>query len=251
PIPATLLLWGFLLAGFIAYNLFEGTSRSRLTWTLVTVVAYGVLTLPSILPLGALPAIQSTIDVIALVTALTLAAQLGRRDLPRALRDWALIMAISLYTSLGVQAMKLVVNGFSDKIGPLVLLVLLPPLAFEALSLIMRRIGRLGSSPTANVFAVAIATALGVIIFAFTMFNASTPTIWRILFGFVVALLIGGALLVGLMTRPLVFAASGSRATPTKGFNLARTLVELSHDPILIALAIYIPLRLLSFVPAQ
>jgi hypothetical protein len=251
PIPATLLLWGFLLSGFIAYNLFEGTFRSRLPWTLLTVGAYAALTIPDVLPPGVWHGPQNTVDALSLVTAVTLAAQLGRRDLPRALRDWALIMAVALYTSLGVQAMKLVVNGFPDKIGPLVVLVLLPPLAYEALSLIMRRVGRPGSSPAASIVAVILATSLGVIIFSLTMFNPNTELLWRVIFGLMLALVIGGALLVGLLTRPLVFAASGSRTTPTKGFNFARTLVELSHDPILIALAIYIPLRLFSFVSPQ
>lgn len=246
PIPATLLLWGFLLTGFASYNLFEGSTRTRWMLTLLAVGAYSALSIP-----GVLYGPDLTVEALGPVVAISLAAQLGRRDLPRALRDWALIMAVSLHASLGVQAMKLVVNGFSDKIGPLVMLVLLPPLVYEALSLVMRRVGRMGSSPAANVIAVAIATAVGVGIFSFTMFNAATETVWRIIFGLIVALLIGCALVVGVLTRPLVFAASGSRAAPTKGFNLARTLVELSHDPILIALAIYIPLRLLSFVPAQ
>jgi hypothetical protein len=140
--------------------------------------------------------------------------------------------------------MWLVVNSFAAKIGPLVLLVLLPPLAFEALSLIMRRVGRSPSSPAANAVALILATALGVIIFSLTMFNPATEPLWRVIFGLLVGVLIGSALLIGLLTRPLVSAASGSRAAPAKGINLARLLVELSHDPILIALALYIPLRL-------
>jgi hypothetical protein len=244
PIPATLLLWGFLLVGIAANNLFEGEARSRLALTLLAVAAYGVLTVP-----GVLVGPERTVDVIGPVTALTLAAQLVRRDLPRALRDWALVMGIALYASLGVQAMWLVANSFANKIGPLVVLVLLPPLVFEAVLLIMRRVGRVGSSLVVSVVSLALATALGVIVFSLTMFNVDTDPLWRVIFGLLLGILIGGALLIGLLTRPLVFAASGSleaRANaPARGINLARTLVELSHDPILIALALYIPLRLI------
>lgn len=242
PIPATLLLWGFILSGVVAYNLIEGTPRARLIWTLVTAAAYAGLTLP-----GVLFSAERTVDALGPVTALTLAAQLGRHDLQRALRDWALIVAVALFTSLGVQAMKLVVNGFSDKLGPLIFLVLLPPLAFEALLLIMRRVGKPGSSPAASIVALILATSLGVVIFSLTMFNPTTEPLWRIIFGLMVGILIGGALLIGYLTRPLVSAASGSRAAPAtaRSINLPRTLVELSHDPILIALALYIPLRLL------
>lgn len=240
PVPATLLLWGFLLVGIASNNLFEGTARSRLTWTLLALGAYAALTVPGVL-LGP----ERTVDALGPVTGLALAAQLGRRDLPRALRDWALVIAVALYSSLGVQAMKLVVDSFANRLGPLVLLVLLPPLAFEALLLIMRRLGRLGSSPLANGIALILATAVGVVIFSLTTLNASTELLWRIIFGLLVGILIGGALLIGLLTRPLVSAASGSRAVPSKNLNLARTLVELSHDPILIALALYVPLRLL------
>jgi hypothetical protein len=239
PVPATLLLWGFLLAGIASNNLFEGTQRSRLIWTLLTVAAYGALTIP-----GVLIGPERTVDALGPVAALTLAAQLGRRDLPRALRDWALVLAVALYSSLGVQAMWLVVNSFSNTVGPLVLLVLLPPLIFEAVSLVIRRIGRLGNSPAASVVSLILATSLGVVVFSLTMFNVATDPLWRAIFGLLVGVLIGGALLIGLLTRPLVSAASGSRAAPAKGFNLARTLVELSHEPILIALALYIPLRL-------
>ena len=239
PVPFTLLLWGFLLAGIATNNLLEGSARSRLAWTLLAVAAYGALTIP-----GILVGPESTVNALGPVTALALAAQLGRRDLPRALRDWALIMAVALYSSLGVQAMWLVVNSFAARIGPLVLLVLLPPLAYEALSLVMRRVSRSPNSSAANAVALILATALGVVIFSLTMFNPATELLWRVIFGLLVGVLIGSALLIGLLTRPLVSAASGSRAAPSKGINLARTLVELSHDPILIALALYIPLRL-------
>jgi hypothetical protein len=58
--------------------------------------------------------------------------------------------------------------------------------------------------------------------------------------------------MIGLLTQPLISAASGSRtaANPARGINVGRALVELSHEPILISLAIYIPLRLLSFLAA-
>lgn len=240
PIPATLLVWGALLSGLAYSNLFEGTSRSRFTWTLLTVAAYAALTLP-----GVLIGPERTVDALAPVVALTLAAQLGRRDLPRALRDWALVVGVALYSSLGVQAMGLVINSFGNKIGPLAALVLLPPLLFEALLLLMRRSGRGGRVAVAA--SLVLSTGIGVAIFALTMFNAATDPLWRGIFGALVGILIGGALVVGLLTRPLALAASGARAqpdVPAKGINIGRTLVELSHDPILIALALYIPLRL-------
>ncbi len=240
PVPATLLLWGFLLSGFASHNLFEGSRRNRLVWSLLTVATYGALTLP-----GLLIGPERTVEALGPVTALTLAAQLPRHDLPRALRDWALVMGVALYSSVGVQAMWLVANSFANRLAPLILLVLLPPLVFEALSLATRRLGRRTNITAANLIALILATALAVVLFSFTMFNADTEPLWRVIFGLLVALLIGTALLIGLLTRPLVSAASGSRASTAPGLNLARTLVELSHDPILIALALYIPLKLL------
>lgn len=248
PIPATLILWGFLLVGVASANLFEGSPRLRLTWTLLALCAYGALTVP-----GVLISPDRTVDALAPVAALTLVVHLGRRDLPRALRDWALVMAIALYASLGVQAMWLVINSFGSKYGPVVFMVavLLPPLLFEAVSLFIRRVNRFRTSMLANIVGLLFATALGMTAFSLTVLNSSTALSWRVIFGLLVGILIGGALLAGLFTRPLVSAASGSRAsqgTPNKGLNLGRTLVELSHEPILISLALYIPLRLISYI---
>ena len=69
--------------------------------------AYGTLTIP-----GVLIGPDRMVDALGPVAALTLVAHLFRHDLPRALRDWALVMALSLYTALGVQAMWLVINSF-------------------------------------------------------------------------------------------------------------------------------------------
>ena len=251
PIPATLILWGFLLVGVASANLFEGTPRLRLTWTLLTLAAYGTLTIP-----GVLIGPDRTVDALGPVAALTLVVHLFRHDLPRALRDWALVIAIALYASLGVQAMWLVINSFGTTFGPVVFMVavLLPPLVYEAVALILRRFPNYRASVAANVVGLLFATALGVTGFSLTVLNSSTALLWRVIFGLLVGILIGGALLTGHFTRPLVSAASGSRApqgTPNKGLDLARTLVELSHEPILISLALYIPLRFISFIATQ
>jgi hypothetical protein len=251
PIPATLVLWGFLLVGVASANLFEGSQRQRLLWTLLTLCAYGVLTIP-----GVLVGPDRTVEALGPVAALTLVVHLGRRDLPRALRDWALVMALALYASLGVQAMWLVINSFGSTYGLVVFMVavLLPPLLFEAASLVLRRVERFRTSVAASIVGLLLATALGMTAFSLTILNSSTTLSWRIVFGLLAGIVIGGALLVGLFTRPLISAASGARAsqgTPGRGLNLARTLVELSHEPILISLALYIPLRLISYVATQ
>jgi len=250
PIPAALIVWGALFVTIAASNLFEGTQRIRWVWSALALAAYLALTIP-----GVLISPDRMVDALGPVAALTLVAHLGRRDLPRALRDWALVIGLSLYTALGVQAMWLVVNSFGNADGPVVFLiaVVLPPIIFEAVLLLLRRIGPLRTNLPAHIVGLVLATSVAVVVFSLAFLNSSTQFGWRIFFGLLVGILIGGALLIGLLTQPLISAASGSRAAPnpSKGINLGRALVELSHEPILISLAMYIPLRLLSFLAGQ
>lgn len=257
PIPAILIIWGALFVGIAGTNLFEGSRSIRWGWSALTIGAYLALTVP-----GVLIGPDRMVDALAPVAALTLVAHLGRRDLPRALRDWALVMGLALYSAVGIQAMWLVVNSFGNSVGPLVFLVavVLPPLIFEAILLFLRRISSLRDSIPAHIAGLVLATSVAVTVFSLTLLNSSTELGWRIIFGLLVGLLIGIALMIGLFTQPLIAAASGSRtlhttigdptATSAKGINLGRALVELSHEPILISLAIYVPLRLLSFLSA-
>jgi hypothetical protein len=251
PIPAILIVWGGLVVGVAASNLLENLPSLRVAWIALAVGAYLALTIPGVL----IGRPDKMVDALAPVTALTLVAHLGRQDLQRALRDWALVMGLSLYAALGVQAMWLVVSVFGNDRGPLVFLVavLLPPLIFEAVLLLLRRAGPLKNNPVAHVVGLAFSTALAVVVFAATQLNTSMEFVWRLIFGLLVGILIGTALLIGLLTEPLVSAASGSHSIsrPGQGLNLAGALVELSHEPILISLAIYIPLRLLFPVSAQ
>ncbi len=250
PIPAALIVWGALFVTIAGNNLFEGTQAIRWTWSALALGAYLALTIP-----GVLISPDRMVDALGPVAALTLVAHLGRRDLPRAMRDWALVVGLSLYAALGVQAMWLIVNSFGNADGPVVFLiaVVLPPIIFEAILLFLRRVEPLRDNLPAHVIGLVLATSVAVVVFSLTFLNSSTQLGWRIIFGLLVGILIGGALLIGLLTQPLVSAASGSRASanPTRGINLSRALVELSHEPILISLAMYVPLRLLSFLAGQ
>ena len=245
PIPATLILWGGLLVGIASSNLFEGDRPLRVAWGALAVGAYAALVIP-----GVLIGPDRLAQALGPVTALTLAAHLGRRDLPRALRDWAFVMALAVYAGLGVQAMWHVVNSFGNRAGPLVFLaaVVLPPLVFEGAMLVLRRVGGFRDSLAANAAALLLATSVSVAVVSATMLNASTGLLWRVIFGLAAGVLIGGAMLVGIATRPLVAAASGSLAARGRGATFGRALVELSHEPILISLVVYIPLLFLSVV---
>jgi hypothetical protein len=247
PIPAAFILWGGLVVGIASSNLFEGDLSLRIAWGALAVGAYSALVIP-----GVLIGPDRLAQALGPVAALTLAAHLGRRDLPRALRDWAFVMALALYAGLGVQAMWNVVNSFGNRAGPLVFLaaVVLPPLVFEGTLLVLRHVAGLRESVLAQVAALLLATSVSVAVVSATMLNASTGLAWRIIFGLAAGVLIGGALLVGLATRPLIVAASGSLAARGKGPTLGRALVELSHEPILISLVVYIPLLFLSAVGA-
>jgi hypothetical protein len=247
PIPATLILWGGLLVGIAAANLFEGATQLHVAWIALTIGAYGALAIP-----GVLVGPDKLAQALGPVTALTLAAHLGRHDLPRALRDWALVMALAIYAGLGVQAMWHVVNSFGNRAGPLVFLaaVVLPPLLLEGALLLIRRVQGLRESLAARAVALVLATSVSVAVVSDTMLNISTSLLWRIVFALAAGLLIGGALLLGLITRPLVAAASGSLTARGRGASIGRAVVELSHEPILISLVVYIPLLFLTVVGA-
>jgi hypothetical protein len=249
PIPATLILWGGLVVGIASSNLFEGDLPLRIAWGALAVGAYGALVIP-----GVLIGPDKMAQALGPVTALTLAAHLGRRDLPRALRDWAFVMALAIYAGLGVQAMWHVINSFGNRAGPLVFLaaVVLPPLVFEGAQLVLRRIGVFREGLLASAFALLLATAVAVSVVSATMLNVSTALPWRIVFALAAGVLIGGALLIGLATRLLVAAASGALAArgSGRGTTFGRALVELSHEPVIISLVVYIPLLFLSVVGA-
>jgi hypothetical protein len=244
-IRAALLLWGGLVVGIAANNLFESGRDVRLAWVALAVGAYAALAVPAIVSEPG-----KLVDALGPVAALTLAAHLGRRDLPGALRDWALIMALALYAALGVVSMWLVVDSFRG-FGPLVFLVavLFPPLVFEAALLLLRRVAGLRDSLPAHLAALALSASLAMLVFSVTLLNRSTPLLWALIFDLAAGLLIGGALLVGLLTRPMVEAAAGHPQAPSSRAGLGRALVELSHGPILISLAIYFSLRLLNIAP--
>ncbi|HET6314307.1 MAG TPA: hypothetical protein VFH60_10745 [Chloroflexia bacterium] len=241
PVMATLLVWGALVVGVASSNLFEGPTPLRLAWGALTVGAYVALTLPTLVT----NAPSRLVDALGPVAALTLVAHLGRRDLQRALRDWALVMSLALYASLGVHAMWLLLGVFG-KFGPLVfvLSVLLPPLLFEAILLALRRIGRPTSILPPTV-ALLLATVLSTVVVSLNLLNRSTELAWLLLFNLIIATLIGTGLVVSYLTRPMMEAASGAHRLHPRAIDLGRALVELSHGPILISLALYLPLRLL------
>ncbi|HEY0072434.1 MAG TPA: hypothetical protein VGE04_20935 [Chloroflexia bacterium] len=241
PVMATLLVWGALVVGVAASNLFEGPASLRWAWGALALGAYIALTLPTLV--SNTP--SRLVDALGPVAALTLAAHLGRRDLQRALRDWALVMSLALYASLGVHAMWLLLGVFGS-FGPLVFLlsVLLPPILFEAILLALRRIGGQGSLlPPA--IALLLATLLSTVVVSVNLLNRSTELTWLLLFDLIIAALIGIGLVVSYLTRPLMEAASGAHRSHPRAIDLGRALVELSHGPILISLALYLPLRLL------
>lgn len=241
PVMATLFVWGALVVGIASGNLFEGPVAIRWAWGALTVGAYMALALPMLITNTP----SRLVDALGPVAALTLVVHLGRRDLQRALRDWALVMSLSLYAALGVQAIWLVLGVFGN-VGPLVFLlsVLLPPILFEAILLALRRLGGQGSllPPLVSLL---LATLLSTVVVSLNLLNRSMDLTWLVLFDVIIAALIGVGLVVSYLTRPLVEAASGAHRPQPRLIDLGRALVELSHGPILISLALYIPLRLL------
>src|SRR5918912_1853507 len=110
-VRSTVLLWGGLVVGIAASNLFAGDIRerplptTRVAWTVLTIGAYAALAIPGVV-------VEPTrmVEALGPVVALTLAAHLGRRDLQRALRDWAVVVGLALYAALGFVAVSQVIT---------------------------------------------------------------------------------------------------------------------------------------------
>jgi hypothetical protein len=240
-VRTSILVWGGLVVGIAASNLFEGPTTLRVAWTALTVGAYAALAIPGIVVEPA-----RLVEALGPVVALTLAAHLGRRDLPRALRDWALVTGLAVYGGLGFVAVSQVVTLTGFGLPFFLLVALFPPLVAEALLLLLRRLDP-GLRPLASqVLAVALATVLAVSIFALAGLNKSTPLFVSVIFGLVAGLLLGGALLMSVLTMPLVEAASGAREDGSGRLSLVRAFMEMSHASILISLVVYLILRLLA-----
>ena len=232
-VPITLLVWGGLLAGVAATNLFEGQRLMRLAWVGLTIGAYLTIAVPAIVK-----GTPAMVDALGAVVALTLVPHLGRHDLGAALRDWAVVIGVAFYLALGVQAMWMLVSSLGLSVFFIVAVV--PPLLFEALMLLFSRVG-LGSARS-YVIPLLLSIVTSVLLLSITQFNRSMPDGWVLFFGLVIGMLVGAGLLLSYMTRRMAEAASGMR----RGANpLARSLVELSHGPVIISLALYLPLSLL------
>src|SRR5205085_7103688 len=108
--------------------LFTGLGRLPLALVLLAGGAYATLAVPAV----AVPDPSKLVDALGPVTALTLVAHLARRDLPQALRDWAVLVGLALYAALGILSMWTVISSFSrNDLSALVVFafaVLLPPL---------------------------------------------------------------------------------------------------------------------------
>ncbi len=238
-IQLVLLGWGALFAALVAGNLFASSAFPlRWAWRALSVGAYLAL---------AVPAVRSTaprmLDALVAVAALSLSAHLGRRDLPAALRDWAIVMGLSLYTSLGIMSMWLVVSNFGLA-GPVALL--LPSLLVEVVVLLLRRAGALEDSVPAHLLALAVATAFAVLAFSYVLLNPSTPLLVTLIFDLLIGLLVGGALMVSWLTRRLIEPVMSTPESSFRGVDLGRPLINKKNGPMLIAMAIYVPLRLLG-----
>ncbi len=236
-VPVTLLVWGGLLSGIAATNLFEGQSPMRLAWAGLTTGAYMAVAV-----IALVKGTPGMIDLLGAVVALTLVPHLGRRDLGAAMRDWAVVTGVALYVALGVQAMWVLVSSLGLPVFFIVAVG--PPLLFEALMLLF---GRSGRQPVRGllrgyVAPLLLATVTSVALLSFTQFNRSMLPGWLLFFGAVVGVLIGAGLLLSHLTRRMAEAASGAQS----GANpIARSLVDLSHGPLIISLALYLPISLL------
>ena len=228
-LSATIVLWGALFVGGALWPLLLAPTNLRFAWVALAVGAYAAFAIPSIATGDA----ARMLDALGPVVALILAAQIGRHDLAGALRDWAVIMGLALYGALGVVAVWAILP-----FGPTAFLVavLLPPVVSELALLLLRRAPRIGDVGR-QALAVLSATLLSTLIISFTQYNTRMPAGWALFFSLIIGLLIGGALLLSLVTRPM-FGAVGSGPM--------RALVELTHGALLIALAVYIPLRLFT-----
>ncbi|MEO6456791.1 MAG: hypothetical protein ABIO92_00740 [Chloroflexia bacterium] len=232
-VPVTLLVCGGLLTGIAATNLFDGQRPMRLAWAGLTLGAYLAIAVPALV-VGT----SAMIDALGAVVALTLVPHLGRHDPGAALRDWSVVIGNSLYVAFGVQAMSALVSSLGLPVFFIVAIV--PPLLFEALMLFFSRDGP--RSIWSYVIPLVLSIVTSVALLSLTQFNRSMPDGWVLFFGLVVGILIGVGLLLSYMTRRMAEAASGAR----NGANpLARSLVELSHGPVIISLALYLPVSLL------
>lgn len=235
-IPISLLLWGGLFIALASFNLFGRPLHIRLAWCALTLGAYLALLLP-----GMLKGTPVLADALGPVAALTLVPHLGRHDLSAALRDWAALLALSLYTAIGILSMWLLITTL--RLPVFFIAVLFPPLLFEMALFLLA--GLHIRQRIRDTIAVLLPTFCGMAVFSFTQFHPNTPLYWSLLFSLIVGSLIGGALLISLLTRSLVDAASGGReAVLMRPF--LRSFVELTYSALLLALALYIPLQLLG-----
>jgi hypothetical protein len=102
----------------------------------------------------------------------------------------------------------------------------------ELFLLILRRTSGTTSLRLMAIAALA-AALISTVAISFTQLNIRTPAGWTLIFITATGVLIGGALLLSLLTRPLFITMPGP----------VRALVELTHGAFLIGLAVYIPLR--------
>lgn len=242
-VQSTVLLWGALFVWLAGGSLFHDIPSLKWAWCALAVGGYAVLSIAMIITGDprqiADPA--KMVEALGPVVALTMVAHLGRHDLQRALRDWAVVVGLALYAALGVGAMWVVLATFGLAVFSLA--VLLPPLVLEMALLMLRRFTRLGA-PWRYVLALLPSTSLAVGIISSTQLNPTMNLTSSIMFDVIIGVLIGGALLVSLLTRPMTEAASVGFGGG--GMSVSRALIEFTHGAMLIGLAMYIPLRLFT-----
>lgn len=236
-VQGTVVLWGALFVWLAGSSLFRDTPSTKWAWCALAVGAYGALSIPVVIKDDP----TKVVEALGPVVALTLVAHLGRRDLQRALRDWAVVAGLALYTGLGIGAIWVVLATFGLAVFSLA--VLLPPLMLEVILLMLRRFTGLGDS-WKYALALLPSTALAIGIISTTQLNPTMDLTSSIMFDVIIGVLIGGALLVSLLTRPMTEAASGGASAGV--MTVSRALIEFTHGAMLIALAIYIPLRLFT-----
>ncbi len=234
-VQSTLVLWGALFVALAGSSLFRDTTSIQWAWCSLTIGAYAALTIPIVFTGDP----TKTINALGPVVVLTLVAHLGRHDLQRALRDWAVVVGLALYTALGIGAAWIVMASFGWVVFSVA--ALLPPLVLEVALLLARRLAGL-SELQRYVFALVPATLVAIGIISSTQLNPNMDLTTSIIFDAIIGVLIGGALLVSLLTRPMTEAASGEAGQ--SGMNVSRALLEFTHSALLIALAIYIPVKL-------
>jgi hypothetical protein len=224
-LSTALITWGALFLGGVLWRLLDAPTRLKPLWIALALGAYAALVVP---PLST-GDVTRALDALGPVIVLTLAAQLGRHDLAGALRDWAALMGLALYAALGVIALWSLLP-----FGPTLFAfaLLLPPVLAELFLLILRRTSGTTSLRLMAIAALA-AALISTVAISFTQLNIRTPAGWTLIFITATGVLIGGALLLSLLTRPLFITMPGP----------VRALVELTHGAFLIGLAVYIPLR--------